>query len=656
MWFLYGFLIIAAIVLIVYIIGSINNDGKILTTKKVADGSTPISADQYYFLPTASLIIKATAKAVVARRSSDGAVQIKKRVSLTLDTSVNIEPDTSNLFAITYSPFAYANDELKIDTDPDGLLENVSSITEDRIGSVIAEITDAATTLLPGQKAGPPGKDLMIGEQLIIETYEFNRSFTLGPDEIKEGGFQLDWQASLGNPANGSDDQIDLSITGDIQGCAAPADLTGLGDFPGLLTRPMTRITVRITEASQLGAGKTNVLNTSSLLIPDRSKTIGISIRRFSFVKNQFIPKFKTGLLIENYINKPSQAEAFASIPIRILKAVFAIPAELFNFKISHIKQESSLDTELLNLKKAQDALAKGSQPAAATPAAAGAATAAGSGTPAIPAPVITPPTLPQLGKLPAQKPAAPLKKIGAYLNMPTLIPQGKTVMNLGAPPAIVSWQNQAKLTDWNAYQNLTINDCVPAAAAHLIMSWTANAQGQLRMPPNADVLQAYSAISNYNPQTGANNVPIHAVDVMTRWRDTGIGTDKIDTFIPLIAQEADELRQAVYLFGGCIAGLQMPNSAKNQNLWVVPASGASGDGAPNSWGGHAVAILGYDDHFITCITWGKILQMTWSFYLTYNDESFAPLSQPDWINSRGLNPAGIDFNTLNADLKNFGF
>ncbi len=75
-------------------------------------------------------------------------------------------------------------------------------------------------------------------------------------------------------------------------------------------------------------------------------------------------------------------------------------------------------------------------------------------------------------------------------------------------------------------------------------------------------------------------------------------------------------------------------------------------DSEVGSWGGHAISIQasipwwGY-----TCITWGEKKGMTFNFWKTYVDECYAILDS-DWINAQGISPNGLDFETLQEDLK----
>jgi hypothetical protein len=219
---------------------------------------------------------------------------------------------------------------------------------------------------------------------------------------------------------------------------------------------------------------------------------------------------------------------------------------------------------------------------------------------------------------------------------------------DLPACPAELSLENSVK-SPWGMMDNDKIGDCTCASAGHMIMNWTANA-GKENDPTEQQIVSAYSAITGYNPDTGANDNGAVVLDVLNFWKQNGIADDKIDAFVSLEPQNDQQVRESTFLFGGCYLGIQMPLSAQDQQIWSVPSNGATGQGAPGSWGGHAVPVVGYDSRYLAVVTWGSVLYMTWQFYDTYCDEAFAILSL-DWLNQEGVDLQGFDFQQLDADL-----
>jgi len=168
--------------------------------------------------------------------------------------------------------------------------------------------------------------------------------------------------------------------------------------------------------------------------------------------------------------------------------------------------------------------------------------------------------------------------------------------------------------------------------------------------PTDTQIVQAYSAITGYNPKTGANDNGAVETDVLNYWRKTGIANHKITAYAGLEPGNHNHVQEAVYLFGGCYIGLALPISAQSQTIWSVPPGGATGTGAAGSWGGHAVPVVAYNSSGLTVITWGALKKMTWGFWDAYCDESYAIIS-PDFL-KKNKAPNGFDLAALQQDLK----
>jgi hypothetical protein len=152
-------------------------------------------------------------------------------------------------------------------------------------------------------------------------------------------------------------------------------------------------------------------------------------------------------------------------------------------------------------------------------------------------------------------------------------------------------------------------------------------------------------------------------LEVLKFWRKTGIGGHKIAAFVAVNPQNETEMKQALHIFGSIYIGLSLPISAQTipyvgQNgfpVWQVPAGGLVGDGAPGSWGGHALNICGFgadkDGNTGTVgVTWGSLYDISWPFLSAYCEEAWAVLS-PEWIAADGKSPSGFDTPTLLSDL-----
>lgn len=218
----------------------------------------------------------------------------------------------------------------------------------------------------------------------------------------------------------------------------------------------------------------------------------------------------------------------------------------------------------------------------------------------------------------------------------------------LPPPPSSEDWGSRIKT--WPMMANDSIGDCTTAAAGHMIEQWTTYA-GKTTTPSDTAVIAAYSAVSGYNPRTGTNDNGAVEIDVLNYWRHTGIAKHKIMAYVALEPKNHTQVMDAVLLFGNCYIGLALPQTAQTQAVWTVPPGGPSGAGAPGSWGGHAVPIVAYDERGLTCVTWGMLKRMTWTFWDAYCDEAYAVLSK-DWISGETRRaPNNFDLAALQKDL-----
>ena len=239
----------------------------------------------------------------------------------------------------------------------------------------------------------------------------------------------------------------------------------------------------------------------------------------------------------------------------------------------------------------------------------------------------------------------APAPKAALKLNAGAAPPLGLTI------EASIAWQ--AKFNDWSPFNNDTMQTCTPAAAANLIITWTANSNnGNASVPVLADVMKAYQIAGDNNAPGADTGCAIS--DLLYYWQLRHIGTDAINDFAKITPNNQDQLKLAIFWYGGAMVGFQLPSSIQNiatQTRWEIPLTKGTPDQGVN---GHTAAALGYDGTAIAVISWGRLVWVNWDFYNQYNDETWIVLSQNDWAPSGSLSPppSSQAFATLNTALK----
>lgn len=243
-----------------------------------------------------------------------------------------------------------------------------------------------------------------------------------------------------------------------------------------------------------------------------------------------------------------------------------------------------------------------------------------------------------KLGKLPAKHDPRTLR-LTKYLRP-----------ELPEPPVMVDYTKG--ILEWPMYLNDQIGDCTCASAAHMIQTWTQASRGDDIVLTDGDVLHAYRTITGYDPDDPSTDRGAVEHDVLKYWRKEGIAGRKIGAWVDVDVKDIREVRQALFLFGGLYIGVALPKSAQTQLIWDKEPGP---DGKWNSWGGHAVAAVYYDDSHVGVPTWNRFQFMTWEFWTEYVDEAHAIVSA-DWLNpATGLCPPGIDIEQLYLDLKAVG-
>jgi hypothetical protein len=245
-----------------------------------------------------------------------------------------------------------------------------------------------------------------------------------------------------------------------------------------------------------------------------------------------------------------------------------------------------------------------------------------------------------RLGRIPSRRDprTLPLRR---YLPEPWRMP--------GVPPAR-DWTHAATAPLWGMFGNDVVGDCAQAACGHL-MQCAAAVTGRLVRVRRADIEAAYAAITGWDPEQPATDRGSQMIDVLRYWRSTGIAGVQIDAFVAFDAADRALLEVVIDLFGGAYLGLDLPLSAQQQTVWdVVPTGAKDGPGRAGSWGGHAVAVIGYDRLSVVGVSWGAIRVMSREFVASYASEAYATLGGL-WASPSDLAPCGFDRDQLDRDL-----
>lgn len=241
-----------------------------------------------------------------------------------------------------------------------------------------------------------------------------------------------------------------------------------------------------------------------------------------------------------------------------------------------------------------------------------------------------------KLGKLPARKGAVTFKlaDYGASL---------KSAPAKGGHKDLVALDN-------NMFGNDQLGDCVCAEAGHGTLYYNKEAGNTVSIS-TANVVAMYSAVAGYDPSDPNTDQGTDMQAAASYRRKTGLldangKRHKILAYLALSTTSKDQMKKAIYYFGGAGIGFNFPDYAMDEfnagQTWHVKSGGKAD-------GGHDVFACGYDATYIYVISWGKLVRMTWGFFQKYCDEALVYLSAESFTNGKSLE--GFDLATLTTNL-----
>jgi hypothetical protein len=217
--------------------------------------------------------------------------------------------------------------------------------------------------------------------------------------------------------------------------------------------------------------------------------------------------------------------------------------------------------------------------------------------------------------------------------------------------PKYIDWTTKVKT--WPVFANDTVGDCVYAGAGNVIMAAHANVDRPF-IPTNKQILDAYSAVTGYNPNYPETDNGGYLSDALSYWRKHGIATNKIGAYVRVNHKIRTNMIAGLYLFGALYTGFMLPATIDKQietgAAWDVVDPYLEGDSAPGTGGGHCVAIFKANSNSFFCASWGRLWRVTDKFIRAYMDEAFVVV-QRAWIKDSGLSPSGFNMKALLADL-----
>lgn len=119
----------------------------------------------------------------------------------------------------------------------------------------------------------------------------------------------------------------------------------------------------------------------------------------------------------------------------------------------------------------------------------------------------------------------------------------------------------------------------------------------------------------------------------------------KLPFTAPVTPHSVTDVKNAIYLGGGLLIGIQLPQNAETEfpNEWTwTPQSPILG--------GHCVLLTGYAEEYVALVSWGQLIKCTWEFLTNTIDEAHA-LVLPQMV-AAGKTPSGLSIAKWESDLR----
>ena len=238
-----------------------------------------------------------------------------------------------------------------------------------------------------------------------------------------------------------------------------------------------------------------------------------------------------------------------------------------------------------------------------------------------------------KLGRLPHDR--------ALLARLPTVAPQPAVLRDV---PAVVDWSRDVALESWGMCGNDVLGDCTCASVAHAIALWQSYCPS-ITFMTDREVVTLYSAVSGYDPGRPETDQGARCADVLQRWMKQGVACagsiDLLSAFATVDPRNHAHVRAALWAMGAVYAGVLVHEAQESEAVWS--------DLTSSIVGGHCVLLVAADNDGLTCVTWGELRRMTWTWWDACAEEAYALLS-PRWL-AAGRAPQGFPVAALLAKM-----
>ena len=206
-----------------------------------------------------------------------------------------------------------------------------------------------------------------------------------------------------------------------------------------------------------------------------------------------------------------------------------------------------------------------------------------------------------RLGRLPALIPAG-LRDLTSYAAGP--LPQAPASM---PAPAVA---------DWGVLGNDTYGNCGVCGIEHGLMAAAADTGEAEQFPAAQDCVSYYLAYD------GGQDNGVVLSQFLAYVRANGYYGHAVQAYAPVAVQDVPTLKFATWAYDFAYLGIRVTQAMMDAFTAGQPWTAATAQG--DTLGGHCVPAVGYDDQYLTVVTWGKLQQVAWPAWHAIGEEAWA--------------------------------
>lgn len=243
-------------------------------------------------------------------------------------------------------------------------------------------------------------------------------------------------------------------------------------------------------------------------------------------------------------------------------------------------------------------------------------------------------PSVGKYGCLPAQFPGA-LKDLTYYAAGP--LPTAPPSVAPPTPPTAVADASGP----WGILGNDRYGDCGVAGLQHGFEADASATHESLAWPTDQQ------ATEYYLHYTGGQDSGVVLSAYLNYVRQNKYYNNSVALFAPAQVNNIPVLQTGIYLYDFLYTGIAVTDVMEQEfgNGQAWDSAGASG----TIVGGHCVPLIGYDDQYLYCITWGRVQPITYPAWHSIASEAWAVLTGE--LLARHGDGRGINVSALRQDL-----